>query len=128
MTEGPDKWRLQTLQWSLYRLVEAARDTMRAIEAEVGTNAYHTPVAELFDDTPVKDLELSTRTAHCLHNEGLKTVGEVMAKRDGELLRIPNFGQKSLRELKQVLAHHRRKQQETASPPVEGEELWQSDE
>lgn len=112
----PERWKLKTLQWSLYRLVEAARDTMRAIEAEVGTNAYHTPVAELFDDTSVKELELTTRAAQCLKNEGLKTVGEVMAKSDAELLRIPNFGRKSLHEVKEAIADHRRKQQETASP------------
>ena len=114
MNLGPDKSRLQTLQWSLYRLVEAARDTMRALEDVLGTNAYHTPVEQLFDDTTVKDLELSARAENCLHNEGLKTIGEVSAKSDGDLLRIPNFGRKSLRELKEAIAHHQRKQGETA--------------
>ena len=114
MNEG-DRYRLQTLQWSLYRLVEAARDTMRALEAELGTNAYHTPTDELFDLTPVRDLPLTVRTDNCLHNEGLKTVGEVLARSDIELLRMPNFGKKSLRELKEVLAAHRRKQRETAA-------------
>ena len=113
--EGPDKRRLQTLQWSLYRLVEAARDTMRALEDVLGTNAYHTPVEQLFDDTTVKELELSIRADQCLHNEGLKTIGEVLAKSDNELLRMPNFGRKSLRELKEAIAYYRRqKLKETA--------------
>lgn len=114
---GLDKGRLETLQWRLYRLVEAARDAMRALEDVLGADAYHTPVAEIFDLTPVAELELSSRADNCLNNEGLKTVGEVMAKSDGELLRIPNFGKKSLRELKQAIAAYKRKaaQKETAS-------------
>ena len=44
------------------------------------------------------------RTANCLENENIVYVGELVQKTDGEWLRVPNFGRRSLNELKEVLA------------------------
>lgn len=49
-------------------------------------------------------LNLSIRTANCLRNYNLKTVGELLQKTEAELLRIPNFGRRSLIEIREVLA------------------------
>ena len=56
---------------------------------------------------PVEALgEMSVRTANALHNENIKTVQHLIEKTNSELLRMPNFGRKSLEELKNLLANH----------------------
>lgn len=56
------------------------------------------------DDTPLNAIEWSVRTANALmNNGGYRTVGEVRSKPDHELLRTPNFGRKSLRELRETI-------------------------
>jgi hypothetical protein len=52
----------------------------------------------------IDQLELSVRTYNCLKNEGIRYVGEFAQKGEAELLRTPNFGRKSLNELKEILA------------------------
>lgn len=52
---------------------------------------------------PIDELELSVRGHRCLVNEYIETVGDLVNKSDAELLRIPNFGRKSLREIHEAL-------------------------
>lgn len=52
---------------------------------------------------PLSRLELSVRTTNCLYNAGFRTIGDIMAKSDSELLVIPNFGRRCLREVKELL-------------------------
>ena len=52
----------------------------------------------------VEDLELSVRSANCLKNDGICYVGELVQKSEDEMLRTPNFGRKSLNEIKELLA------------------------
>jgi lambda repressor-like predicted transcriptional regulator len=54
--------------------------------------------------TKVDDLELSVRSANCLKNENITCVGDLVRRTDAELLRMPNFGRKSLEEIEEVLA------------------------
>ncbi len=49
---------------------------------------------------PLDRCELSIRPSNCLNQAGLKTVGDVMAMTDDELLAIPGFGRKCLREVR----------------------------
>jgi DNA-directed RNA polymerase subunit alpha len=51
-------------------------------------------------------LELSVRIATALRNQGLETLGDVCKYREFDLLRIPNFGRKSMTELKEILHFH----------------------
>jgi DNA-directed RNA polymerase alpha subunit len=53
---------------------------------------------------PLNEMALSTRAHNCFHNEGLNCAGEIAAQRDQDLLRIPNFGPKSLTEVREVIA------------------------
>jgi DNA-directed RNA polymerase alpha subunit len=52
----------------------------------------------------VDELELSVRSANCLKNDGINYVGELVQKSEAEMLRTPNFGRKSLNEVKELLA------------------------
>jgi DNA-directed RNA polymerase subunit alpha len=52
----------------------------------------------------VDELELSVRSANCLKNDNIVYIGDLIQKSEGEMLRTPNFGRKSLNEIKEVLA------------------------
>jgi DNA-directed RNA polymerase subunit alpha len=70
------------------------------------------PVEEIAADLPfnkhllmkVDELELSVRSANCLKNDNIIYIGDLVQKSEGEMLRTPNFGRKSLNEIKEVLA------------------------
>jgi DNA-directed RNA polymerase subunit alpha len=51
----------------------------------------------------VEDLELSVRSANCLKNAGINTIGELVQKSEAEMLKTKNFGRKSLSEIKDIL-------------------------
>jgi len=53
----------------------------------------------------VDELELSVRSANCLKNDNIVYIGDLVQKTEAEMLRTPNFGRKSLNEIKEVLAH-----------------------
>ncbi|WP_191083938.1 DNA-directed RNA polymerase subunit alpha [Roseococcus microcysteis] len=67
---------------------------------------------EVHDDLPfnrnllrkVDELELSVRSANCLKNDNIVYIGDLVQKTEQEMLRTPNFGRKSLNEIKEVLA------------------------
>ncbi len=51
----------------------------------------------------VEELELSVRSANCLKNDNIVYIGDLVQKTETEMLRTPNFGRKSLNEIKEVL-------------------------
>ena len=51
----------------------------------------------------VDELELSVRSANCLKNDNIVYIGDLVQKSEQEMLRTPNFGRKSLNEIKEVL-------------------------
>lgn len=52
----------------------------------------------------VDELELSVRSANCLKNDNIIYIGDLVQKSEGDMLRTPNFGRKSLNEIKEVLS------------------------
>ena len=52
----------------------------------------------------VDDMELSVRSANCLKNDNITYIGDLVQKTESEMLRTPNFGRKSLNEIKELLA------------------------
>ncbi len=52
----------------------------------------------------VDELEFSVRSANCLKNDNIVYIGDLIQKSEGEMLRTPNFGRKSLNEIKEILA------------------------
>ncbi len=70
------------------------------------------PVEEIDDELEfnrnllrkVDELELSVRSANCLKNDNIVYIGDLVQKTEAEMLRTPNFGRKSLNEIKEVLS------------------------
>jgi len=56
--------------------------------------------------TSVDELELSMRSANCLKNDDIVYIGDLVQKTEGEMMRLPTFGRKSLWEIKEVLAQN----------------------
>lgn len=52
----------------------------------------------------VDELELSVRSANCLQNANIKYIGELVQKTEAEMLKTKNFGRKSLKEIREILA------------------------
>jgi hypothetical protein len=71
-----------------------------------------------FDGTPIDALELNARAYACLHNDCIDTVEQLRTISDAELLRIPNFGRKSLEEVKKCIARWERLDKAPVVPPV----------
>jgi DNA-directed RNA polymerase subunit alpha len=57
-----------------------------------------------YDDMLIEELELGVRSYNCLKREGVETVGDLVSKSEAELLNIPNFGKKSIEEVRERLA------------------------
>jgi DNA-directed RNA polymerase subunit alpha len=69
--------------------------------AEEVAPAIESPRPE--DDMLVDDLDLGVRSLNCLKREGIETVGDLLARSEQELMCIPNFGRKSLDEVRERL-------------------------
>jgi DNA-directed RNA polymerase subunit alpha len=54
-------------------------------------------------NTPVEELELSVRSANCLKNANIRTIGELTKKTEDDIAKTRNFGKKSLQEIKEKL-------------------------
>lgn len=61
------------------------------------------PESELLD-TPIEDLSLSVRSLNCLKRAGIRTVGELLTYSEEDVMKLKNFGQKSLDEIADKLA------------------------
>jgi DNA-directed RNA polymerase subunit alpha len=55
-------------------------------------------------DKSVEELELSVRSANCLQNANIRYIGELVQRTEAEMLKTKNFGRKSLKEIKEILA------------------------
>ena len=51
----------------------------------------------------VEELELSVRSANCLRNDNIIYIGDLVQKSENDMLRTPNFGRKSLNEIREIL-------------------------
>ena len=75
------------------------RRRCRATETEADANQLNRYLLKKVDE-----LELSVRSANCLKNDNIIYIGDLVQKTEAEMLRTPNFGRKSLNEIKEVLA------------------------
>jgi DNA-directed RNA polymerase subunit alpha len=56
------------------------------------------------ENFPIEELELGVRSYNCLKRVGIETIGDLVSKSENELAAIPNFGKKSIEEVKETLA------------------------
>ena len=64
------------------------------------------PQAHGMENFPIEELELGVRSYNCLKRVGIETIGDLVTKSENELASIPNFGKKSVEEVKETLATH----------------------
>jgi len=84
-----------------YEIYKRLKDLNFIISKEMKKieNLYFSKVLSM----KVDELELSVRSMNCLKNDNIIYIGDLIQKSEGELLRTPNFGRKSLKELKEIL-------------------------
>jgi DNA-directed RNA polymerase subunit alpha len=64
------------------------------------------PLAHGMENFPIEELELGVRSYNCLKRVGIETIGDLVIKTENELANIPNFGKKSVEEVKETLGAH----------------------
>jgi DNA-directed RNA polymerase subunit alpha len=70
---------------------------------EIGVEA---PQAHGMENFPIEELELGVRSYNCLKRVGIETIGDLVTKTESELAAIPNFGKKSIEEVRETLQAH----------------------
>ena len=89
---------------SLLGVIEGIADEFPQVQVE--QVAAMVAAEELVDRRPIEELQLSERAQNCLKRAQINTIGELIGNTPKELLLITNFGEKSLREVQEVLAAH----------------------
>jgi DNA-directed RNA polymerase subunit alpha len=91
-------------QLAIFTDIERIEGFGEAAQAEaVATEA---PLAHGMENFPIEELELGVRSYNCLKRVGIETIGDLVVKSENELAAIPNFGKKSIEEVKETLATH----------------------
>jgi DNA-directed RNA polymerase subunit alpha len=75
-------------------------------EAPADELPVEAPLAHGMENFPIEELELGVRSYNCLKRVGIETIGDLVTKSENELAAIPNFGKKSIEEVKETLAAH----------------------
>jgi len=94
---------------------EAINEAARIIEQQLAVFVDFTAITEVAaepeDDNaledllaqPIEHLDLSVRSMNCLKSDDVFRVGDLVQRSEQAMLRTPNFGRKSLNEIKEVL-------------------------
>ena len=78
---------------------------LRASGGGRGRRRRGSPAAHgAMENFPIEELELGVRSYNCLKRVGIETIGDLVSKSENELAAIPNFGKKSIEEVKETLA------------------------
>jgi DNA-directed RNA polymerase subunit alpha len=86
------------LQDQLQLFINFEEPRVAQVESEAPAPAFNSNLLRKVDE-----LELSVRSANCLKNDNIVYIGDLVQKTEQEMLRTPNFGRKSLNEIKEVL-------------------------
>jgi len=87
------------LQDQLQLFINFDEPSIERVEEKVGDLPFNKNLL-----LKVDELELSVRSANCLKNDNIIYIGDLVQKTEAEMLRTPNFGRKSLNEIKEVLS------------------------
>jgi DNA-directed RNA polymerase subunit alpha len=74
--------------------------------ADGGLDSGVPSLAGGMENFPIEELELGVRSYNCLKRVGIETIGDLVTKSESELAAIPNFGKKSIEEVKETLQQH----------------------
>jgi DNA-directed RNA polymerase subunit alpha len=88
-------------QLAIFTDVDKLEALSEAAEAEA-----ELPQARGMENFPIEELELGVRSYNCLKRVGIETIGDLVSKAESELGAIPNFGKKSIEEVKETLQAH----------------------
>jgi DNA-directed RNA polymerase subunit alpha len=84
--------------------IEGFGETAPGVQGDGATP--ETALAHGMENFPIEELELGVRSYNCLKRVGIETIGDLVMKTENELAAIPNFGKKSIEEVKETLAQH----------------------
>jgi DNA-directed RNA polymerase subunit alpha len=88
-------------QLAIFTDIDKIEGFGEAMEAEA-----EAPQAHGMENFPIEELELGVRSYNCLKRVGIETIGDLVSKSENELAAIPNFGKKSIEEVKETLQTH----------------------
>jgi DNA-directed RNA polymerase subunit alpha len=81
-------------------------DKIEGFGEAVEVDAAEAPQAHGMENFPIEELELGVRSYNCLKRVGIETIGDLVSKSENELAAIPNFGKKSIEEVRETLQAH----------------------
>ena len=90
-------------QLAIFTDIEKIEGFGEAAQAEA---AAEPSLANGMENFPIEELELGVRSYNCLKRVGIETIGDLVMKTENELAAIPNFGKKSIEEVKETLQQH----------------------
>jgi DNA-directed RNA polymerase subunit alpha len=81
-------------------------DKIEGFGEAAAAEAAETTTSHGMENFPIEELELGVRSYNCLKRVGIETIGDLTSKSEAELAAIPNFGRKSIEEVRETLAGH----------------------
>jgi DNA-directed RNA polymerase subunit alpha len=93
-------------QLAIFTDIEKIEGFGEAAAAADGGGPAEPSLAHGMENFPIEELELGVRSYNCLKRVGIETIGDLVMKSETELGAIPNFGKKSIEEVKETLATH----------------------
>ncbi len=82
------------------------RDRIEGLGDMGAETEIEAPQAHGMENFPIEELELGVRSYNCLKRVGIETIGDLVTKSEDELAAIPNFGKKSIEEVRETLSAH----------------------
>jgi DNA-directed RNA polymerase subunit alpha len=93
-------------QLAIFTDIEKIEGFGEAAQAQTDGAAPTESLAHGMENFPIEELELGVRSYNCLKRVGIETIGDLVTKTENELAAIPNFGKKSIEEVKETLQAH----------------------
>jgi DNA-directed RNA polymerase subunit alpha len=92
-------------QLAIFTTLDTA-ELLASVQAAAPGAEPDAPQAHGMENILIEELELGVRSYNCLKRVGIETIGDLISKTEQELAAIPNFGKKSIEEVKETLAAH----------------------
>jgi len=93
-------------QLAIFTDIDKIEGFGEAVAVEGGGAGPEAALAHGMENFPIEELELGVRSYNCLKRVGIETIGDLVMKTEQELAAIPNFGKKSIEEVRETLAQH----------------------